>query len=166
MATLRTVGENRDGVMGVYETPIDRFVAAMAGEHPIYDERLGDAPAGAVESVYADGLDATSAFVAAKAGTTPRISATTIQARWRARLRPASSVKVAWSDGYNMTALVEDQPMTVPDDLVPSGGSVIFAEVEYDYSSQLGYFFTTKKTLSDEFYLRPRRTDFVARVRG
>ena len=29
------------------------------------DERLGDAPAGAVESVYTDGLDATSAFVAA-----------------------------------------------------------------------------------------------------
>ena len=43
MATLQTVGKNRDGVMGVYETPLDRFVAAMAGEHPVYDERLGDA---------------------------------------------------------------------------------------------------------------------------
>lgn len=42
-ATLRTVGANRDGVKGVFETPINRFVAAMAGEHPVYDERLGDA---------------------------------------------------------------------------------------------------------------------------
>jgi hypothetical protein len=42
-ATLRTVGENRDGVMGVYETPLDGFVAAMAADHPVYDERLGDA---------------------------------------------------------------------------------------------------------------------------
>lgn len=42
-ATLRTVGTNRDGVMGVFATPLDRFVAAMAGEHPVYDERLGDA---------------------------------------------------------------------------------------------------------------------------
>ena len=42
-ATLRTVGKNRDGVMGVYETPLDGFVAAMAGEHAVYDERLGEA---------------------------------------------------------------------------------------------------------------------------
>lgn len=76
------------------------------------------------------------------------------------------TIKVAWSDGYNLVAYPEDKVMTVPEDLVPSGGSVIYAEVEYDYSSQLGYFFTTKKKLADEFYLRPRRSDLVARVRG
>ena len=75
------------------------------------------------------------------------------------------TVKVAWSDGYNMTAYGEDDVKIVPEDLVPDGGSVIFAEVEYDYESTLGYLFTTKKTLSDEFYLRPRRADYVARVR-
>lgn len=42
-ARLLRVGTNREGVMGVHETPIDRFVAAMAGDHPLYDERLGDA---------------------------------------------------------------------------------------------------------------------------
>lgn len=40
---LLRVGANREGVMGVHETPVDRFVAAMAGDHPLYDERLGDA---------------------------------------------------------------------------------------------------------------------------
>ena len=47
--------------------------------------------------------------------------------------------------------------------IFPENGSVIFAEVEYDYNSRLGYFFSTTKTLSDEFYLRPRRTDRVGR---
>ena len=88
-----------------------------------------------------------------------------------ARLRVSSlydddgTIKVAWSDAQNLTAYTEDSTIAVPDDLVPEGGSVIYAEVEYDYQSQLGYFFTTSKTLSDSFYLRPRRTDFVARVR-
>lgn len=73
--------------------------------------------------------------------------------------------KVAWSDGYNRTPYAEDQVLTVPDDIIPTNGSAIFAEIEYDYESTLGYLFTTKKTLSDQFYLRPRRTDHVARIR-
>jgi hypothetical protein len=40
---LLRVGTNREGVIGVHETPVDRFVAAMAGDHEVYDERLGDA---------------------------------------------------------------------------------------------------------------------------
>ncbi len=88
-----------------------------------------------------------------------------------ARLRISSlydddgTVRVAWSDSQNLDPYEEDEVMVVPKDLVPDNGSVIFAEVEYDYESTLGYLFTTKKTLSDEFYLRPRRTDFVARIR-
>jgi Flp pilus assembly protein TadG len=89
-----------------------------------------------------------------------------------ARLRVSSlyddggTVKVDWSDAYNLTAYSEGTTVSVPDGIVPSGGSVIFAEVEYDYQSQLGYFFTSSKTLSDEFYLRPRRTDRVERDRS
>ena len=73
------------------------------------------------------------------------------------------TIKVAWSEGRNMTPFTVDSTITVPDGIVPEDGSVVFAEVEYDYNSTLGYFFTTSKTLSDEFYLRPRRTDRVAR---
>lgn len=43
VATLLSVGEGRDGVVAVHETPIDGFAAAMAGDHPLYDERLGEA---------------------------------------------------------------------------------------------------------------------------
>ncbi|WP_084420970.1 TadE/TadG family type IV pilus assembly protein [Henriciella litoralis] len=88
-----------------------------------------------------------------------------------ARLRVTSiyddggTVRVAWSDAMNMSAYSDGQTIEVPDGLIPSGGSVILSEVEYDYESTLGYFFTTNKTLRDKFYLRPRRTDFVARIR-
>ena len=76
------------------------------------------------------------------------------------------TTKVAWSDGRNLQAWVEDSVVEVPDNLVPENGSTIFAQIEYDYESQLGYFITTKKTLRDEFYLRPRRVTHVARVRN
>ena len=89
-----------------------------------------------------------------------------------ARMRVSSlydhdgTTKVAWSEGRNMTPYTVDATISVPTGIVPEDGSVIFAEVEYDYDSALGYFFTTTKTLSDEFYLRPRRTDRVARETG
>lgn len=88
-----------------------------------------------------------------------------------ARLRISSlyddegTIRVAWSDAQNLQPYDEDEVIAVPDDLVPDGGSVIYSEVEYDYESTIGYLFTTKKTLADEFYLRPRRADFVARIR-
>ncbi|WP_233356152.1 TadE/TadG family type IV pilus assembly protein [Henriciella aquimarina] len=88
-----------------------------------------------------------------------------------ARLRVSSlydddgTIRVAWSDARGFEEYEEDSVMVVPDDLVPEDGSVIYAEVEYDYNSKLGYFFTTSKKLRDEFYLRPRRVSHVARIR-
>ncbi len=73
-------------------------------------------------------------------------------------------LKVDWSDARNMTAHPEDQVMTVPEDIVPIGGSVILAEFEYDFESPLGFFVTEKINLGDSFYLRPRRGDFVTRL--
>ena len=87
-----------------------------------------------------------------------------------ARLRVSSlvdsggNVTVAWSDANeNWTPHAPGTPMTVPDNLVPTGGSVIFAEVEYDYTSDIGYVIDNTRVLKDEFYLRPRRVNHVAR---
>ncbi|MEM9937338.1 MAG: TadE/TadG family type IV pilus assembly protein [Pseudomonadota bacterium] len=80
-------------------------------------------------------------------------------------VREDGTVTVAWSDGLNLTALPVGQQVTVPSGLVSDGDSLILAEVEYDYESFLGYFYTEKKKLSDEFYLRPRRTNTVERDR-
>ena len=88
-----------------------------------------------------------------------------------ARIRVSSlydddgTIRVAWSDAQNLQEYEEDTEIEIPEDLVPEDGSVIYAEVEYDYESQVGYFITTKKVIRDEFFLRPRRVSHVARVR-
>lgn len=88
-----------------------------------------------------------------------------------ARIRVSSlyedsgQVKVAWSDGCNLTPFSDDQVMTIPNNLIPTDGTIIMAEIEYDYMSGIGYFFTTSKALTDKFYLRPRRVDAITRDR-
>ena len=73
------------------------------------------------------------------------------------------TVTVDWSDDLNWTELVVGSTIVVPANLVPTGGSVILAEVEFDYTSTLGYFIQSEKTLTDTFYLRPRSVDTVTR---
>jgi Flp pilus assembly protein TadG len=72
--------------------------------------------------------------------------------------------RVAWSDAYNMTAYSKGETVTLPDGIMPSPGSVIVAEVSYDYESQFGYIISTSRTINDKFYLRPRRVSEIARV--
>ena len=78
----------------------------------------------------------------------------------------SGQVKVAWSDACNLTAYPTDQVVTIPNNLIPTDGTIIMAEIEYDYNSGIGYFFTTSKTLTDKFYLRPRRVDSITRDRS
>lgn len=73
--------------------------------------------------------------------------------------------KVAWSDAYNFTAMPTGSTVSVPNGIVSSPGSVILAEVEYDYANRFGSFLDIGGTLSDRFYLRPRRVEKIPRVR-
>lgn len=75
-------------------------------------------------------------------------------------------VKVDWSDGCNLSPYSDDQQITIPNNLIPEDGTIIMAEIEYDYNSNIGYFFTSSKALSDTFYLRPRRVDSITRDRA
>lgn len=77
-------------------------------------------------------------------------------------------VKVRWSDarGTGITAYAADAELIVPAGVVPTGGTVIMAEVEYDYESSVGYVIKSKKTLEDTFYLKPRRVAEVTRDRS
>jgi Flp pilus assembly protein TadG len=71
--------------------------------------------------------------------------------------------RVTWSDGYNVLPYTTGALITVPNGLVPSPGSVIVAEVEFDYESTLGVVLDASQTLNDVFYLRPRRVTQIAR---
>lgn len=71
---------------------------------------------------------------------------------------------VEWSCGSNYPARAAGAPITVPPGMVQPGASVIFAEVEYRYTSSIGEFLTSGVTVKDKFYLRPRRTLKVVRA--
>lgn len=88
-----------------------------------------------------------------------------------ARMRVSSlyedggQVKVAWSDGCNLSPYNTDEVVVIPANLIPTAGTIVMAEIEYDYTSGIGYFFSSSKKLSDKFYLRPRRVDSITRDR-
>ncbi|MBL9010731.1 MAG: pilus assembly protein [Alphaproteobacteria bacterium] len=72
--------------------------------------------------------------------------------------------RVAWSDGRNMPPRGVGTAITVPGGIVPPGGGLIFAEIELNYVSNFGRFLTEGITITDRFYLRPRRSVTVTRI--
>jgi Flp pilus assembly protein TadG len=68
---------------------------------------------------------------------------------------------VDWSQAHNDTAHKPGDSMTVPDGLITTGGSVIFAEIKYAYSSPTTKFFTKDFVMQDSFYARPRKSATV-----
>ncbi len=71
--------------------------------------------------------------------------------------------RVDWSDGFNMTPYAPNTAITIPAGIVVSPGSVIVAEVEFDYVSSVGMVLDASRTVKDTFYLRPRRVTSIAR---
>ena len=73
------------------------------------------------------------------------------------------TIRVAWSDGHNASPLAVNSLVTIPDGLVTAGGSVIFAEVTYNYESPAGHLIYGVRPISDKFYTHPRRAVQIAR---
>ena len=125
---------------------------------------LGDLVARDTEVTNADLTDIYAAIdmiFEPSSGTEARIRVTSLY-------EDSGDVKVRWSDarGTGITAFSEDQTVTVPSGLIPTGGTVIMAEVQFDYESAIGFVISTKKTLTDTFYLKPRRGNEVKRNRS
>ncbi|PKP82118.1 MAG: pilus assembly protein [Alphaproteobacteria bacterium HGW-Alphaproteobacteria-18] len=72
--------------------------------------------------------------------------------------------RVAWSEGYRIEPRPVGSVVMVPDGIVPQPGSIILTEVEYDYSSSFGFVIDTSMTMTDTFYLRPRRVTNIQRI--
>lgn len=80
-----------------------------------------------------------------------------------------SDTVVGWSRSTaNWTARAVDSDITVPTGLMPAGGSLVYAEVEYDYTSITGLFsaetyllFQTDRTMTEQQWTRPRRVDVI-----
>ena len=69
--------------------------------------------------------------------------------------------KVAWSKAQNATPYSVGASMTVPAGLITSGGSVIFAEVTYPYTSPFTYIIHSPISMANAFYSHPRRVSQI-----
>jgi len=71
---------------------------------------------------------------------------------------------VAWSDARNTGAYSEGEPVTVPDGIVPDNQGIVMTEVSFTYKTLFGMYLTDGLTVSDTFYLKPRRSTTVQRL--
>lgn len=74
------------------------------------------------------------------------------------------TVTVAWSEGCGAEPRTLGSSVAeLPAGIVPPNGSVVLAEVEYEYTSAIEYLPSAQRRLGDRFFLRPRRTEVISR---
>ncbi len=72
-----------------------------------------------------------------------------------------------WSDASGtLGAYVPGAPMAIPGTLIDPGETVVLSEVTYLYRGLSSMIIADGMTLSSKFYLKPRKSDAVLRVRG
>ncbi len=84
------------------------------------------------------------------------VSAVTIDAN--------GTAKIAWSDTLNGTKRAVGSTVTLPAALNVANTTLIWSEASYAYKPTIGYVVTGTLNLSDQIYMRPRRSDTVTRV--
>jgi len=75
------------------------------------------------------------------------------------------ALTIDWSDARNTAPYVEGSPPPAgfPDDIVPNNQGIIMAEVNFTYQTPFGMFLNNGATVTDTFYLKPRRSTMVLR---
>lgn len=77
----------------------------------------------------------------------------------------SGQTRVAWSESFNGTARNAGSAFNLPQGIAIPGESVILSEVSYLYTGSLGVVVTGNVSLTDQFYMRPRRALQVIRER-
>lgn len=99
-----------------------------------------------------DVFTAGAAIMAPYSGTPIEIVVTSVEAD------KDNNTKVGWSKALNGTAKATGSEYALPEGLTQAYSSIIVSEVKYTYTSTIGQYFTGGVTLTDTFYLRPRRS--------
>lgn len=76
----------------------------------------------------------------------------------------AGVTKIEWSDGFNAPPKATGSVYALPPGLVAANQSVIVVESQYTYHSDLGQLIVAPITLTDRFFLSPRRSAKVVRT--
>lgn len=69
-----------------------------------------------------------------------------------------NSAKVVWSKTRNGIVRPTDSTMPIPPGVITPGGSVIYAQVTYSFTSVTSYVIGHTVTMTSNFYSRPRRS--------
>jgi Flp pilus assembly protein TadG len=72
--------------------------------------------------------------------------------------------KVAWSDTLNGTKHAVGDVVTLPTALAVPNTSLVWGEVSYAYTPDIGYMITGILNLKDQIFMRPRLSDSIQRT--
>jgi Flp pilus assembly protein TadG len=120
-------------------------VAAMVADLVAQEETVSTA---AVDDVFAIGGLIMKPF-----------STAALQQRVSSVTRTSGVARVDWSRGRGMDARAKNSTITLPNDLITDGESVIVSEATYDYDSPVDYMLPGITQFSHIYYLRPRTVD-------
>lgn len=142
---------------------ISMYIGAVEFSHALTVDRRVTSVASAAADLVAQSKQASSAtvqdtFTAANSimmpySTTPiTIVLTSVEADQN------NDTTVSWSCGLNAAAHADDAAFTLPAGLTQPFTSIIVAEVTYNYTPPIGEFISGSISLTETFYLRPRRS--------
>lgn len=175
MRLLRSLGRDRRGVSAVeFALIAPAMIAFYFGLAEITQALLAERKAGHAASAIGDlvaqsssvsGEDLTDIFAIAETIMDP-YPTTTLQMRVSSVTADAGGTpKVDWSSASGMTALTAGSTVTgIPSGVVSAGQSVVMSEVTYSYDSPVDFMVPSGVTFNRKFYLRPRKSDQVART--
>lgn len=172
---LRKLGRDRRGVSAVeFALIAPAMVASYFGMAEITQALLAERKAAHAASAIGDlvsqsssvsSSDITDIFSIASTIMSP-YSTTTLKMRVSSVTADSAGVaKVDWSSGDGLTALTTGSTVTgIPSGVISAGQSVVMSEVTYSYDSPVDMMMPNAVTFSRKFYLRPRKSDKVAKV--
>ena len=79
-----------------------------------------------------------------------------LQQRVTSIMQTNGVARVVWSRGEGMQPRSVGSTVTLPDDLISDGESVIMSEASYDYDSPADYVMPAVTRFTHSYYLRPR----------
>lgn len=72
--------------------------------------------------------------------------------------------KIKWSDAVNTAKRATGAVVTLPTALAVPNTALVWGEVSYDYTPQIGYIITGTLSLKDQMYMRPRLSETITRT--
>ena len=172
---LRKLGRDRRGVSAVeFALIAPAMVASYFGMAEITQALLAERKAAHVASAIGDLVSQSSSVSSSDITDIFSIAATIMQPYSTTTLKmrvssvtadSAGVAKVDWSSGSGLTALTSGSTVTdIPGGVISAGQSVVMSEVTYSYDSPVDMMMPNAVTFSRKFYLRPRKSDKVAKT--